>query len=327
MPPIGTLMATNLQIWITPQDRPRPHPPNWRMDCVFRPQWTDPEQTLGHLEFIPSEERVQGYRSHIQLERNTNLGIFAAHPALCQALDVNGPLSLVDDLDTRINDVVVMRTKNITLGNAKTKHFRRVVFKASYPDPEPRFPPVHQPQQPLTANFWISFLDRMIPRNARNIWRRLLIGKLPSGARLHSIIPTIVAPMCRICQNDIESDQHLLFSCPKKLEVWQYALKKYISDQDWSAVLIESFFYPRPPTFEPLYEVPLFLLLGTILATIWKYHHAFIREDDAFNSSKVSAAVDIAVRQVIAQLAEKKKQEEGRNPPAPAPNPDPPPYS
>ncbi|KAF9178318.1 hypothetical protein BGZ49_005392, partial [Haplosporangium sp. Z 27] len=115
MPPIGTLMATNLQIWITPQNRPRPHPPNWRMDHVFRPQWTDPEQTLGYLEFIPSEERVQGYRSHMQLERNTNLGIFAAHPALRQALDVNGPLSLADDLATRINDVVIMRTKNITL--------------------------------------------------------------------------------------------------------------------------------------------------------------------------------------------------------------------
>ncbi|KAF9142480.1 hypothetical protein BGX20_007265, partial [Mortierella sp. AD010] len=238
------------------------------------------------------------------------------------AIDNIGPMSMEDDLATRLNSIVVKSSKNANLGNAKTRQFRRVIFKAIYPNPVPRLPPAHQPQVPISSSFWTSFWKAIIPHNSRNIWWRLLIGKLPSGARLHAIIPTIVEPLCRICQSDTDSDHHLLFSCPKKLEVWQYALKKYINDQEWTAILIESFFYSKPPVFEPLHGIPLFLLLGTILATIWKYHHAFIREGEAFDVNKVSAAVDIAVNLVIAQLEERKKQEERQNPPVPAPNPD-----
>ncbi|KAF9991857.1 hypothetical protein BGZ80_008847, partial [Entomortierella chlamydospora] len=114
-PPVGTLMATNLQEWVTTQDRPRPHPPNWRMDRVFRPRWTDPEHTAGQLEFIPVEERQIGYRSHPQLERNTEQGIFTAHPALQDAIDNIGPMSMEDDLATRLNSIVVKSSKNANL--------------------------------------------------------------------------------------------------------------------------------------------------------------------------------------------------------------------
>ena len=202
--------------------------------------------------------------------------------------------------------------------NAGTKQFRRMVFKEFYPAPVPRYPPAQQPQNQLSASFWKSLWDRKIPHNARNIWWRLLIGKLPSCARLHNIMPTIVAPLCRICEAETETDQHLLFGCPKKLEVWQTALRKYISDQDWTIVLIENFFYPRPPYFEPQHGVPLFLLLGTILATIWKYHHLSVRENEIFDVIRVSAAIDIAVKQVIAQLEQKKKQEDRGRPQIPA---------
>ncbi|KAF9367497.1 hypothetical protein BGX21_007333, partial [Mortierella sp. AD011] len=43
---------------------------------------------------------------------------------------------------------------------------------------------------------------------------------------------------------------------------------------------------------------------------------------ETIDVNKVSAAVDIAVNMVIAQLAEKKKQEERQNPLVLAPNPD-----
>jgi hypothetical protein len=147
-----------------------------------------------------------------------------------------------------------------------------------------------------------------MPHNARNVWWRLLIKKLPSGVRLHRIIPTIVDRRCRICQGEDETDQHLLFSCPRKLEIWQNALRKHTRTQDWTATIIESLCYPNPPVVETLNNMPLFLLLGSIMATIWRYHHGSIREDTPFETRQVSAAVELAISLAQAQLEEKRKR-------------------
>ncbi|KAF9401632.1 hypothetical protein BGX21_001099 [Mortierella sp. AD011] len=119
-------------------------------------------------------------------------------------------------------------------------------------------------------------------------------------------------PLCRIYQSDMDSNYHLLFSCPEKLEVRQYA---YISVHKWAVILIEGYFYSKPPDFESLHA-----LLGTILVRPWKCHHVFIRKGETFDLSMAPAAVDIAVNLVMAQFVERMKQEERRIPPAPAPN-------
>ncbi|KAF8924116.1 hypothetical protein BGZ47_004196, partial [Haplosporangium gracile] len=95
-----------------------------------------------------------------------------------------------------------------------------------------------------------------------------------------------------------------------KLEVWQGALSKYAVERIWTADSICSLFYPEPDPVEPLYDIPIFILVGTILAFIWRYHHAFVREDQAFEPRMVLVAVDLAITQVRAQLAEKKRQSE-----------------
>ncbi|KAF9124251.1 hypothetical protein BGX30_001037, partial [Mortierella sp. GBA39] len=46
-----------------------------------------------------------------------------------------------------------------------------------------------------------------------------------------------------------------------------------------------------------------------------RYHHPFVREDQPFEPGMVLAAVDLAITQVHAQLAEKKRQSEQREPP------------
>ncbi|KAK5808358.1 hypothetical protein F5H01DRAFT_416299 [Linnemannia elongata] len=61
---VGTMMATLLPQWLKPDNVPEPHPPNWRMDQVFRPVWTDEAKTEGRLEFIPTNERSIGRRSY-----------------------------------------------------------------------------------------------------------------------------------------------------------------------------------------------------------------------------------------------------------------------
>ena len=53
----------------------------------------------------------------------------------------------------------------------------------------------------------------------------------------------------------------------------------------------------------------MFLLIGTILTTIWKYHFSSILENEVFDPRRVSSAIDIEIVSVLAQLAEKEKRQ------------------
>ncbi|KAK5796943.1 hypothetical protein F5H01DRAFT_327565 [Linnemannia elongata] len=64
---------------------------------------------------------------------------------------------------------------------------------------------------------------------------------------------------------------------------------------------------------KPLYDIPILILIGTNLTSVLRYHHAFVREDQAFEPRFVLAAVDLAKTQVHAQLAENKRQGEERD--------------
>ncbi|OAQ32610.1 hypothetical protein K457DRAFT_70493, partial [Linnemannia elongata AG-77] len=75
--------------------------------------------------------------------------------------------------------------------------------------------------------FWSSFWKDKIPHNPCNVWWRLLINKPPSSLQIHFLTPFMVEPLCRVSGAVLETIQRLLFSCPKKLEVWQCALSKY----------------------------------------------------------------------------------------------------
>jgi hypothetical protein len=75
----------------------------------------------------------------------------------------------------------------------------------------------------------------------------------------------------------------------------------------WTADYIPSLFFPSPDDIVPRDNVPLFLLLGAILATVWRYHLAFVLENQAFEPRIVLAAVDVAIAQARAQLAEKQR--------------------
>ncbi|KAF9082241.1 hypothetical protein BGX29_003984 [Mortierella sp. GBA35] len=179
------------------------------------------------------------------------------------------------------------------------------------------------PTPPLTPAFWNSFWKNAIPHNARNAWWRLLINKLPSGYALHSFFPDEYSRVCRICQTHMDTSRHLLFSCPKKLEVWQGSLSRYVEEHVWSADYVCSLFFPDPDPIKPHDDIPVFLLLGTILATIWRYHFASVIEGPAFEPRIVLASVDLAISQARAQLAEKKRQMEKHQAPPPVEEPPP----
>ncbi|KAH7036065.1 hypothetical protein BKA57DRAFT_496863 [Linnemannia elongata] len=64
---------------------------------------------------------------------------------------------------------------------------------------------------------------------------------------------------------------------------------------------------------KPLYDIPIFILIGTNLTSVLRHHHALVCEDQAFEPRIVLAALDFAKTQVHAQLAEKKCQGEERD--------------
>ncbi|KAF8940675.1 hypothetical protein BGZ47_007661 [Haplosporangium gracile] len=127
----------------------------------------------------------------------------------------------------------------------------------------------------------------------------------------------MVEPLGCACEMDMETSQHLLFSCPKKLEVWQGVFSRYVEERTWTADYICSIFIPDPDPVTPLHDIPIFILIGTILADIWRYHHAFVHEDQVFEPRTVLATVDLAITQVRAQLAKKKHHNEKRKLPTP----------
>ncbi|KAG9067604.1 hypothetical protein KI688_012389 [Linnemannia hyalina] len=227
------MMATLLPLWLKADDVPEPHPPNWRMDRVFRPVWTDETNTEGAMTFIPLLKRIN--RSHRGLEDNHRHGRFKAHPALQRTLDTPGPLTLEGDLAERINKIAITQSENGSFELASTRTFHQAVFSKAYqpPTPPPYHPPMIAPPSPLTP-----------------------------------------------------------------------------------------LFFPNSDPLEPRNDVPLFLLIGVILATIWRYYFVFVMEDQAFDPRIVLPAVDLAITQAHAQLAEKKRQSEERQPP---PTAEPPP--
>ncbi|KAK3827148.1 MAG: hypothetical protein JOS17DRAFT_818096 [Linnemannia elongata] len=257
--------------------------------------------------------------------------IFAALAALMliastsvEAAVVPDALACVSCPTDALSDAFVWDySENGTFDLASTRTFRRYIFAKVYspPAPPPHHPPMINPTPPLTPAFWNSFWKNAIPHNARNAWWRLLINKLPSGFALHSFFPDEYSRVCRICQTHVDTSRHLLFSCPKKLEVWQGSLSRYVEERGWSADYDCSLFFPDPDPIKPHDDIPVFLLLGAILATIWRYHFAFVIEGQAFEPRIVLASVDLAISQARAQLAEKKRQGEKHQTPLPVEEP------
>ncbi|KAF8945461.1 hypothetical protein BGZ47_002608 [Haplosporangium gracile] len=265
---VGTMMATLLSQWLNPDGIPEPHPPNWRMDRVFRLVWTDEAKTEGRLESIPTDERSTGHRTQSRLEEDTRGGHFKAHPALRCVLVNDGPFDLVDDLAERLNGIVINKSENGTFGLASTHSFRQVLFSTSY---HPSTPAPHHPPMPLSSLHYSGHGRTPLPY----LW---------NGAGDKS------TPPFQLRQEAGSMPRHAFEVCGGTSLDCGLHLHPLLS---WPGLC-------RAPS-----RIPIFILIGTILTSIWRYRHAFVREDQAFESRMVLAAVDLAITQVRAQLAEK----------------------
>ncbi|CDH53913.1 hypothetical protein RO3G_14532 [Lichtheimia corymbifera JMRC:FSU:9682] len=64
---------------------------------------------------------------------------------------------------------------------------------------------------------WTTFWHTPMHHTARNVWFRLLHGRIPTSSRVHHYAPDFVtSPLCRICSTTSDDDFHFLMGCPKK---------------------------------------------------------------------------------------------------------------
>jgi hypothetical protein len=68
------------------------------------------------------------------------------------------------------------------------------------------------------------------------------------------------------------------------MAIWQPALSKYLTIQNWTPVLVENLFYPKPPVHQPLVDLSAVLLLSAIMAMIWKHHWKTVIDAEPFDN-------------------------------------------
>lgn len=319
--PLGTILNTSLKHWVLPGRAPAPNTPDWVMRKVLRIK-----ENL--LEFIPSHERELGFRSHPRLISHIEQGYLTIHPSLDQYMTDNPTIHQgkdEDDFAERINSIALRppkdnEDKSGTFAKASTRQLRKYILAKEH-----RAEDIAAAPPTYTKKFWSLFWKADMIHKARNVWWRLLTGTLPTGVRLKNKYPTSdISKQCRICSLHDEDDHHFLFSCPMKLLIWQSALSKFLRDQVWTALQVESLFLPPTPAIEPLVEISMAALLSSILAAIWRNHWSFIFDEKPFEADKGINSINSDVCYLLAQLEEKRRLEAKKLRPPPLPPPDPP---
>ncbi|ORE04024.1 hypothetical protein BCV72DRAFT_184018, partial [Rhizopus microsporus var. microsporus] len=98
---------------------------------------------------------------------------------------------------------------------------------------------------------------------------------IPTAALHHAWNPSVtVSPMCRLCQQDVETHHRLFVGCLLKLNFWFFIFEGYslrdkflVADEIWS--VLTSFVLVDEQT---IVDTDILCFFGATIATIWKYH-------------------------------------------------------
>ena len=310
--PIDSVLGLLTTDWIEPAERP-PQLPIWRMDQAFRLVMNDSDELRGHLEFIPSGERPPGARTYPGFERNVRQGFFAASNTLKKLLDQDTWIDTTESLSQRIKSYGSQPGSDANLGNMSTGALGRLLTKNNEVEEEAAAPLDNTPGQNLTTQFWDFFWKADIPHITRTVWWRLLIRILPSRKRLHSIMEETFEESCVICGAAQETDRHMMFTCPQKLQVWRSSLANHVGDMDFSWEFIELLLYGEHEQILPTSNISAIALLTTVLHQIWIFHFLHILEDKPFDATQVTTSIDLAVDKIVHQNEYRRRVQEERN--------------
>ncbi|KAI8327524.1 hypothetical protein BC941DRAFT_364788 [Chlamydoabsidia padenii] len=112
-----------------------------------------------------------------------------------------------------------------------------------------------------------------IPCNpqGRNLWYRLLLGKLYSNELL-SRQSDHHRPSCQLCPEPNESLDHLIVSCPRKWEVWSSAFHHIMPTIKITPALLSCLLNQLDTPQDLVHDNNLWLLCGCGIQSIWLYH-------------------------------------------------------
>lgn len=98
-----------------------------------------------------------------------------------------------------------------------------------------RHPPLALPHSLLLQpQYWKTFWSLTIPPKAFTPWFRLLHGCIPTAALQHAWNPSVTAsPLCRLCQQDIETHHHFFVSYLLNARTAQGWIKRMDNDPEW----------------------------------------------------------------------------------------------
>lgn len=169
---------------------------------------------------------------------------------------------------------------------------------------------------PLGAAKWKQFWALEIPLPARNIWFRILHGKVTTCQLLHQKLPSDFLPSCRHCCSaqsvappPIETVENFLFSCPHKLEVWRHTLTLYLSlrfariaYEEYVAFLNFRFDIDRS-SHELFPALSVLQVFACIQQAIWSAHYCQVFQHSPFISSNVIYSIHRSLTNLDSQLS------------------------
>ena len=100
----------------------------------------------------------------------------------------------------------------------KNSRYRLVDF--SRLDLGPRF------NNAISNKKWLSFVNTTMHYSPKNLWYRLLHNKMSNKQYMHQNYDWVEDNKYQFC-NSVETEKHLLFSCPHKQDVWEAIFKQH----------------------------------------------------------------------------------------------------
>ena len=159
-----------------------------------------------------------------------------------------------------------------TSASLNTKWFRESRLSHS-----PTLPASYPQASPIA---WRRFWKASIPHRVHTLLWRLYHHKMPCKGRPYQLIPNrFPDPSCVYC-GGVNSEEHVVWSCPFKHDIWQTISSRFFVDP--VKLTLASFNFLLPLALKSLLCVTYLDIIASVLLSLWQLHWRFIFEEHQF---------------------------------------------